>query len=319
MKNICSINTCFKSIKNINEDLILNIVESNLKMFLDWSFLCIGAWFDAKIPDNTIYGGTQHYRLFCTEDPSYEVGQVWQSIRKDWVWEYSASFNNLSPIKINGLYVNNKFIDINSNKFYINYPEGKVVFSEPLSCNDLVLVNYSYRYVQVYRANDCPWFTLLQQSSFNTNNPDIKQQNIGEWSVGPHHRVQMPSIIIEALSRSRSRPHEIGNNSLITEQDIAFHVFAENRNDRNKILDILRLQQDIVLYLYDTNAVSSNEDYPLNFNNDLKPNALTYPNLVEKYKWKKCWIKNIGLIDILSSNPNLHQGIVKCTAEIIYA
>jgi hypothetical protein len=317
--NICDINTSFKNIKNINEDLILNILESNLKMFLDWSFLKIGGWFDAKIPDNTIYGTTQQYRLFPVSDPSYEDGQVWQGIRKDWVWEKNIDFNHTNPIIIDGLYIDNIFTPKSSGKFIINYPEGKIIFNQPISQNALILMNHSYRYVQVYRCNNVPWFQLLQFSSYNTSNPDIQQINDGEWRIGSHHRVQMPCIIIESLSRSRSRPHEIGNNSLITEQDIAFHILCDHRNDRNKLLDILRLQQDTVLYLYDTNAISANNEYPLDNNEDIKSNPLMYPNLVDKYKWRKCWLKNINFIEVLSPHHKLHQGVVRCTAEIIYA
>lgn len=314
--NICDHNTTFKNINNINEDLILNILESNIKMFLDWSFLKIGGWFDAKIPDNTIYGVTQQYRLFSTQDPSYEDGQVWQAAKKDWVWE-TLDYNGKSPITIDGVFVDNVLKP--RNNFIVNYPNGRIIFHQPISTNSLVLLNHSYRYIQVYRANEAPWFQVLQYSSFNTDNPDIQQISQGEWSIGSHHRVQMPCIIIEALSRSRSRPHEIGNHSLITEQDIALHVIADNRNDRNKILDILRLQQDIVLYLYNTNEISANNDFPLDYNEDIKTNPLMYPNLVNKYKWKKCWLKNINFIEVLSPHHQLHQGIVRVTAEIIYA
>jgi hypothetical protein len=317
--NICDYNTCFKSINNINEDLILNILESNLKMFLDWSFLKIGGWFDAKIPDNTIYGTTQQYRLFSTQDPSYDDGQVWQGVKKDWVWENNINYNSANPINIDGVFIDNIFVPKSSNKFIINYPNGKVIFKEPISMTSLVLLNHSYRYVQVYRCNEVPWFQLLQYNAYNTDNPDIQQHSEGEWSIGSHHRIQMPCIIIESLSRSRSRPHEIGNNVLITEQDIAFHVLCDHRNDRNKILDILRLQQDTVLYLYDTNAISANNDYPLDYNEDIKNNAVMYPNLVDKYKWRKCWLKNINFIEVISPHHKLHQGIVRATAEIIYA
>lgn len=313
--SICDTNYKFKSVTNISEDLILNIIESNLKMFFDWSFLNIGAWFDAKIPDNTIYGFTQHYKLMPVSDPSYQDGRVWQSIRKDWVWE-TVSFNNKSPIQINGIYVNNQFVPRSA--FKINYPEGRIIFNSAADVSSLVLLNYSYRNIQVYRANDAPWLQTLQYSSFNTDNPDINQLENGQWSIGSHHRVQMPCIVIESVSRSRSRPHEIGNNGLVIEQDILFNVIADNRNDRNKLLDIIRLQQDIGIWLFDTNLIAKNNAFPLDHEEDLKINAKMYPELVDQYKWKKCWFKNFNLIEILSPNHRLHQGSVRGTLEIVY-
>lgn len=316
--NICDTNYTFKDVKSISEDLMLNILESNMKSFLDWAFLNIGGWIDAKIPANTLYGVTQYYKLLPVIDPSYEDGQVWQGIKKDWVWEKNISYNGTSPIQISNVIVNNKLIN-KAGIFTVNYPSGKIIFNNAIDTSSLVFLNHSYRFVQVYRSSDAPWFQALQYSSYNTSNPDIQVSDSGEWSIGSHHRVQMPCIIIDALSRSRSRPREIGNNGLIVEQDFVFYILADNRNDRNKLLDILRLQQDIGLWLYDTNSVSKNDKYPLDYNEDLKIDALMYPDLVNLYKWKKCWIKNISLLEVISPHHRLHEGAVKCTVEIIYS
>lgn len=314
---ICNTNYCFKDVNNISEDLLLNILESNLKNFFDWSFLRIGAWFDSKINDTNIYGGNQQYQLVPVKDESYPDGSVWQGVRKDWVWEKGQLFQTNSPIEISGLYINGNFLPKNNN-FIINYPNGKIILNNPIALNSIVLLSHSYRNIQVYRSTDSPWLQILQQASFDTNNKDITKVSTGEWSIGPHKRIQTPCIIIESISRSRSRPHEIGNNGLIIEQDILLHVLADNRFDRNKILDIIRLQQDIGIWLYDTNQVAKNDDYPLDFNEDIKNNPLMYPDLVNKYKWRKCWFKNVSLIETLTVNTSLHQGLARVTAEIIY-
>ncbi|MFM7795793.1 MAG: hypothetical protein ACKO7N_03425 [Candidatus Nitrosotenuis sp.] len=158
---------------------------------------------------------------------------------------------------------------------------------------------------------------ILQYDTFNTGNIDIKRSDTGEWSINSQHRIQLPCIVIESVPRSRSRPYEIGNNLLWLEQDVAFYVYAENKNDRNKILDILRLQQDLTLQLYDTNSVAQNDIYPLDYNGSLKNNPLMYPTMVQNYPWRKCFIKNIGLFDMDSVYPNFHQGMARATVEII--
>jgi len=312
----CSIDTKFKGINNIAQDLLLNILEANFKMYLDWAFLNIGAWFDVSANQNTIYGVNRHSKLLPVEDPAYANGRVWQGIRKDWVWETGINYNNTSPLGISNISVNSNTITKNGN-FIINYPLGRIIFNTPQSLTSDIQLSYSYRFIQVHRSSESPWFNILQFSSFNTSNNDIQLTDEGEWAIGGQHRIQLPCIVIEPVSRSRSRPYEIGNNLLWLEQDIAFYVLAENKNDRNKLLDILRLQQDVTLQLFDTNLIAQNDNYPLTYDGDIKNNPLMYPDIIQTYPWRKCFIKNISLFEIDSPNPNLHQGMVRATLEVI--
>jgi hypothetical protein len=77
------------------------------------------------------------------------------------------------------------------------------------------------------------------------------------------------------------------------------------------------LQQDSVIWLFDTNAIAQDDKFPLNYNGDLRNNPLMYPNIIDQYKWRKCWIKNVNLFDMDSPHPNLFRGLVKATLEII--
>lgn len=314
--NNCNIDTKFKGINNIAQDLLLNILEANFKMYLDWAFLNIGAWFDVSANQNTIYGVNRHSKLLPVEDPAYTNGRVWQGIRKDWVWETGINYNNTSPLAISNISVNSNIVTKNGN-FTINYPLGRIIFNTPQSLTSDIQLSYSYRFVQVHRSSESPWFNILQFSSFNTSNNDIQLTDDGEWAIGGQHRIQLPCIVIEPVSRSRSRPYEIGNNLLWLEQDIAFYVLAENKNDRNKLLDILRLQQDVTLQLFDTNLIAQNDNYPLTYDGDIKNNPLMYPDIIQTYPWRKCFIKNISLFEIDSPNPNLHQGMARATLEVI--
>jgi hypothetical protein len=316
----CSYNTCFKSVNSISEDLLLNILESNFKMFFDWSFLKIGAWFDATIPNSsTIYGSINPpSQLLLVHDPSYTLGQVWQGIRKEWVWETGVSYSGNSPINISGCYVNTNFVPYSGNgSYYIDYPDGRLIFSSAQPTSAKINVNHSYRYVQTYRSSDSPWFNKIQYPSLNNSNADIEQLGNGEWSIAGSHRIQLPAIIIESSPRSRSRPYELGNNNLWLEQDISFYVLAENKNDRNKILDILRLQQDLTINLYDTNKLAQDDLFPLDYNGNKKNNPLMYPNIVNNYLWRKCFVKTVNLFELDSVTPNLFQGLAKATLEVI--
>jgi hypothetical protein len=110
----------------------------------------------------------------------------------------------------------------------------------------------------------------------------------------------------------------MGSGGLILEQDIIFYILAENKNDRNKLLDILRLQQDSVIYLFDTNKLASDNKFPLDHNGSLINNPLYYPDIIDQYKYRKCWFKNVSLTELTSNHPNLHSGAARVTAEIIF-
>jgi len=312
----CDFNSCFKGVNNISQDLLLNIVEANFKMYLDWSFLKIGSWFDVNKPQQTLYATNNHYKLLRVEDPSYPDGSVWQSVRKDWVWEIGSFYNSTSPISINNVLVNGSVVN-KTNNFFVDYPNGRIIFYTPISQNANVELDYSYRFVQTLRSSESPWFNLIQYSSFNTANLDINQNDTGEWSIGSYHRIQLPCIIIESIPSSRSRPYELGNSVLWLEQDIVLYVLSENKNDRNKLLDIIRLQQDSTLQLFDTNLVAQNDSFPLDYNGDIKNNPLMYPDLISQYFWRKCFIKNVNLVELESKHINFHQGAARLTLEII--
>jgi len=313
MNNVCQPSLVFKNVNNITEDLLLNSIEANFKLFLDWAFLSIGGWFDVTINENTLQNDS-YDKLIVADDKAYAPRAVWEAQRKDWVWE-NITYCNRSPISNLNVKVNGTTVP-NSN-YTINYPLGRIIFNTPIAASSNVRCNYSYRYVQTYRANDSDWFSLIQYNG-PTTTKNIDRLSNGSWKIGTNHIIQLPAIVIESLPRSRSRPHEIGSGGLVLEQDFAFHILADNKNDRNKIVDILRLQQDLMIWLFDTNALTANNKYPLEYNGSLKTNSLMYPDIISQYPWKKCWLKNINVFEVESIDPNMHRAAVRMTAEIIY-
>lgn len=316
--NVCQSTVVFQGLNSISDDLLLNITEANFKTFFDWAFLDLGAWFDAEIDEYSIYSsGVQQSQLLPVADEAYEDGQVWQGIRKDWVYETGCSANGTEPIAISGLYIGSTFYPYPGGDFAVNYPDGRIIFDSPISISSNVKMNYSYRNVQIYRASDAPWFNMIQYGSFNNSDIDIQRMEDGNWSIAGNHRIQLPAIIIEPISRSQSMPYEIGSRQLVISQDIGFYIVAETKNERNKLLDILRLQQGMTIQLYDTNEVAQNEVYPLGPTLDINPSGLMYPDLVSRYPYRKCYLRNINLFEIESLTPYFHQGLARATVEII--
>ena len=83
----------FNGVGRLTENTLINELEENMKAYLDWGFLNIGAYVNVDIPTSGLYGGTFH-QLKTTDTPGYKNGQVWQSPKKDWVWESGFYYND---------------------------------------------------------------------------------------------------------------------------------------------------------------------------------------------------------------------------------
>ncbi len=316
----------FKLVSNLGETHLLTEIENNLKYYLDWALLSIGGWTNIIIytPDVTDgYGGSPE-TLRWVSDPSYTDGQVWQGFRKDWVWESGVNFidddditRNPIDIQDSGVRVSGSFTDIPG--YHINYPLGRVVFDKPVATSSAVDLLYSYRTVQVLVADDAPWWRELQLRSLRSDDIHFTQSDrTGDWSIGAHERIQLPAIIIEAVPRGRSHGYELGNTALWVEQDIIFHILSDDRNMRNKLVSILEVQNDHVIWLFDSDVIAASGAFPLDFRGE-RIGTNVYTDFVDSdlYRWKKCTFKNSVVSEVDSWHPRLYEGTVRTTCEII--
>ncbi len=320
--------TRLKAVDSFKTPFLMNELETNLKIFFDWGFLGLGGWVDVNIPTSGAFGGNQH-QLQPVFDPSYNDGQVWQTFRKDIVWETGVSFDdyntNPDPIRITGFRVNSVSVASgdSSTGWHINYPLGRVIFDTAISpTNDTVELDYSYRFIQIYRADDAPWWQELHYQSFRADDSQFSQFGTGDWSIGAQHRIQMPAIVIECVPRGSSRGFELGNGALVLEQDVLFYVLAENRFDRNNLLDTIRLQHDKTIWLFNSDSVAASTGFPLDFRG-MKTGDNMYPDLVNVaqsggFRWRQCRFADSVISEVESPNPNLFQGVCRVTTEVIF-
>lgn len=313
----------FKNIKHIGNDQFISQLESNLKVHCDWALLGIGGWTDVNAPTSGAFGGDFNI-LRLVDDPSYTDGQVWEGARKDWVYETGVGYIDATgggPHNPNVVGIPTvDAVAATTGTYHVNYPLGRIIFDTAESITAEVKVTYAMRDIQVYRADDAPWFRELQFRSYRLDDEQYSQVGSGNWSMGSHHRVQFPAVIIEVVPRSNNTPYEMGNGSLVRHQDVLFHVLAESRWMRNTLLDIFMNQDDKAIYLFDGNKISESGDFPLDFRGELVGTKM-YPDLVEPdgvgYRWKTCHFTNAQAAEIDSINPALHQGVVRLTAEVV--
>lgn len=312
-------------VDHYGDDGLRTSLEVNLKHFLDWAFLRIGAWDNVDIPTSGVYGGTFH-QLRSASDIAYTSGQIWESVRKDWVFETGVDYvdstggtHNPNTVSV---YVTGGLVETDTTGYehHIDYPLGRVIFDVAIATGTDVTASYAFRNVQVYRSDDAPWLMEMQQDSLRpdrTNWTDFHNVDKGEWAVGPHQRIQLPAIVIEAGPRRSADPYEMGSTAKWVDQDILFHVISENKFERNNIVDILANQEGNTLYLYKPHDVADSGFFPLDFQGMVVDNPRMYPNVVDTSLWKKCWVTQTAVSSVDTRSPFIHMGIVRTTFQVI--
>ncbi len=313
--------TKFKGVTHIGDDTIMTTLENNLKSYYDWALLSIGGWTEADVPQSGAYGG-DFSSVTLVEDPLYTDGQVWQGVRKDWVYESGVDYADATGLVHNPQSVGVPITGGNPavGSYHVNYPLGRIIFDAAIPITTVVQVAHSWRDVQVYRADDAPWFQELQFRSMRPDDSHFSDSDRGEWAKGGHQRVQLPAIVIECVPRRISEGYELGNEEVWVKQDVIFHVVAETRHMRNKLVDFCAGQFDKSIWLFDTIRIADSGDYPLDFRGELV-GPKVYPDLVDQrvnggHRWKKCTFTNTVTSEVRSLHHNLYEGIVRTTCEV---
>jgi hypothetical protein len=316
----------FIGIDKYSANSMTSQLEHNIVSFLDDGLLKIGAFGNAIESISNLYG-SEMSELRPVENDNYTDYTLWQSARKNWVYE-NISGVDYSPISISGITVSGV---VGGPVFYpaptgnttlgytINYKEGSVLFDTEVSSSAKVTASYSYKLFNVEVANKSNIWKSLQQKSFDPANFNNNYFSSGDFITPSEHRTQLPTIVVESVSRSKNLPWRLGDHSLISEQKLLLHVIAENKADRDKINDILNRQSTRTIDLYDLNKLVESGTYPLNFDGSLNPSGLQYDQILANsdYKWMQCRFKNITISDMQFYGIDLYGSTVEITNEMI--
>lgn len=304
----------FTGVTSINDYLLISNIENNLQSFLDWGFLNIGGFINVNATA-TSYSNSPN-KLAIVNDPNYNTGQVWQTRFHNWVWESGITFSASSPTNISGVSVDG--ISVDPTSYTLDYINSRVIFNSSISTDSIVTMNYSYKLVQIHKLSDnLVWWKQFQSDV--ANETAQFDANTGDYAIFTQHRVQLPCVIIQTVPRGNSEPYQLGDKSLRTYQDIILHIIASNIGHRNSIVDIIRLQDDKVIWLYDTNNIIQANILPFNFDGSLNSNRLNYGQIVNNslYRWKTCHLKNFVVSEV-ESRYYFHEAKIRITAEIIF-
>jgi hypothetical protein len=315
----CNYNAGFENVQDLSSYYLETQLEDNLKSFLDWGFLNIGGFVNVNRPTSNINNTTGFHVLKPQSDPAFggdSSGKVWETVKKQWVATSGVVYKNISPIQISGVYVNNNFIPGPTGnaqyQYSLDYNLGRVIFNNGLPTNASVQMNYSYKAIQTYKATDTTsnWKELQRYTYLSSDNNKELTSN---------HRIQMPAIIVEIIPNNNYRPYELGSRTFLASQDIMLHIFTENAIDKQNIVDIVKLQKDRTLLLYDLKKVVKDKVYELNPNGSRNPNSINYQNLLgnSAYFWKYASVEDVRGIDNETVQSNLFYNTTRITVKTV--
>jgi len=318
----CEISAKFYGVNSLNDNFYLSCLEDNLKSFLDYGFLNIGGFVNINIPTSGLYDNT-FSQLKYVDDPGHQQKRVWQTPKKDWVWETGINYNDSSPVNISGVYVDDIFYPAPSGSgnltYTLDYNNGQVIFDRDVSKTANINMSYSYRWCQVIKSTNNDGWKYLQNLTYQPND-SISTPSIGDNAIISKHRVQMPCIVIEIASRNKDAPYELGSLVAFRDQDIILNIYTENINDLNTIMDIIRYQKDRTINLYDIKKVVNLGLYGLNGDGSKNDTGLNYSDIINNSSllWNKLFVKDIVFVETKkNSTGTIFWCILRITGQTI--
>ena len=297
-------------------------LKSNIPMFFDWGFVDKGAFLSVRIAASGQYSDSRA-ALKNVTDPRFTNGKVWESVRKNWVWESGIS-QTTQPISISGVYVNNTFYPSNTSGAYahtVDYPNGRVIFNNPIATSSNVKAEYSYKFIHFFDAAKFDWIKQVQFYSMRGDKSQNSNRGSGEWSPSPEQRIQLPAVAMEISNRTTYEPYALGTGAKYAYKDIVFHIIAEDDSTAAKIADIISSQEEKTIYLYDEFLLSRSGVQPLNINGSINSGAKTYKQLVEPvedggFRWRKTRFTN-STSQVSQDYGNIWIRQVRMTTETV--
>ena len=306
--------------KTVFDSTLNNDISDGMVEYFDWGLLDKGNFLNVHkgqlSPD-----GFDCSKLVLSSDKNFPSGQVWEGFRRNWVWQSGVNYspapivgsNNTLP-GISGVYVNNTFYPTTTSgafAHYVDYYNGRVVFVHPIPTGSLVQAEFSYKWINVYYANDLPWFRELQT---NTEKPDASFFQAGkQWNEATAEQAQLPFIAIEVVPRRTFRGLNLGGGQWVY-TDVLIHCLAETSTYRDKLLDMVSFQNDREIFLFDSNQLNASGKFPLDYRGVPVSGALRYPELIDQYNGGRLRFSKTT-VQSVTTYMNVFGGIVRTTTE----
>lgn len=299
-----------RGVTELGQPLISENLEANLLSYFDSEFLNLGNYYNFYLNTSGAFGGN-FSRLRLSEDGNYTAGQVWEGVRKQWVWQSGVSYAT-SPIQISGVYVNNTFYPSATTGAYahkIDYMNGRIIFASPISVSAVVRCEHSPKIYQFYHSDAESW-RKLQQDSFRVDSSEFLMLNSGAWSLPVEQRMQLPALVFHTVPNVRREAREIGGLHQWHTQEVRAHILTSNNNDMKFLHDVLTNQWESNVSCFSLSDIAAANDEPLNYDGTLSATPKDRTSLLNTYPDTDVRIERISSQPVIES-PTFNYTIVK--------
>lgn len=281
----------------------------NLKFFIDFNMLNNGAYGINELNDVSWYASDES-ELHLVADERYESGRVWEGAARSFVWESGISLGSgaLDPFRVSGVYIDNTFYPITTsgiNSHHIDYINGRIIFDQPKNSNNIIQAEFTRRSVHVGFADDRDFRVMMLNAV-----EEFLTDSLPSGTTSREHQLWLPSIFIET-STGGQRGLQLGGGQIKT-RNIIFHIFADNPQDRNLLMDWLDFQSRITFWMADLNKIT----FPFDQYGDIVPGVTNWVDMVSNYPWKKLRVINSVPSTMNSLNSRLFRARVVWDVEV---
>ena len=316
-----------KGFTSVHQHTTSNDIQDNLIEIFDWSLLEKANYFNSALgeasPDSQDYS-----KLRLSKNENFTSGQAWEGFRENWVWQSGINppsgheaplvgSDNVSP-GISGVWVDDTFYasdTVGDYAHHVDYFNGRVIFDSAIPTGSKVQAEHSYKYINVLYANNLPWVKEIQTKTLNLAASFFTNEK-GDVNVPQEAKIQLPLVAVELVPNRTFQGYQLGGGQWIR-QDVIFHCIAEDEYTRNKLIDIVSLQNDKTICLFDSNKINTSSKFPIDYKGTPVSGALRYPDLVEQFYGGKMRLTKASVQQMEMVDSNVFGGVVRMTTELI--
>jgi len=281
----------------------------NLKWFLDWGFLNHGAYNIYQYDSESWYDNDES-KLHSVSDERHGRGCVWDGVGREWAWESGVSLGSgaINPFRVSGVYINGNFYSNDITGIYahhIDYLNGRIIFDEPKNPDNDIRAEYTSRSIHVGFADDIDFRVLMLNAV-----EEFLTDSLPSGIPSKEHQIWLPSVFIE-INTGKQRGLQLGGGQIKTRY-VIFHIFADNPQDRNLLMDWLDYQTRATFWMADLNNIT----FPFDEYGDLIPGITNWPNMVSAHPWKRLRVMDGNSATINSLNSKLFRARVTWEIEV---
>ena len=280
----------------------------NLKFFIEYNLLRNGAY-GIYERDSESYYSDDESRLRLVQDERYNYGRVWEASAREFVWQSDVSLGSgIIPFRVSGVYIDGIFHPKEETGVYahhVDYLNGRIIFSEPRSPDADIRAEFTRPSVHVGFADDLEFRTLTLNAV-----EEFLTDSLSSGIPSREHQTWLPSIFIE-VGTGKQRGLQLGGGQIKTRY-VTFHIFADNPQDRNLLMDWLDYQSRSTFWMADLNKIT----FPFDEYGNIVDGVTNWPDMVSAHPWKKLRVVDSTSATINSLNSQLFRARVIYEVEI---